>query len=66
VDYLDDPAAWGYRIYDLAALACWHLGLSDRATTWGRMALDLCPNDERLANNLAYYRPPGKEHRRIA
>jgi Flp pilus assembly protein TadD len=54
--YLDEPAACGYRLYDLAALACSHLGLIDQAIKWGSMALDLVPNDQRLANNLAYYR----------
>jgi glycosyltransferase involved in cell wall biosynthesis len=54
--YLDDPAAWGYRLYDLAALACLHLGLVDQAIKWGSMALDFVPNDQRLANNLAHYR----------
>jgi glycosyltransferase involved in cell wall biosynthesis len=54
--YLDEPAAWGYRLYDLAALACSHLGLIDQAIKWGSTALDFIPNDERLANNLAYYR----------
>ena len=54
--YLDDPAAWGYRLYDLAALACSHLGLIDQAIKWGGMALDLLSNDQRLANNLAHYR----------
>jgi glycosyltransferase involved in cell wall biosynthesis len=54
--YLDEPTAWGYRLYDLAALACFHLGLIDQAIKWGSMALDLVPNDQRLANNLANYR----------
>lgn len=54
--YLDDQAAWGYRLYDLAALACSHLGLIDQAIKWGSMALDFVPNDQRLANNLVHYR----------
>jgi glycosyltransferase involved in cell wall biosynthesis len=54
--YLDEPAAWGYRLYDLAALACFHLGLIDQAIKWGSMALELVPNDQRLANNLSSYR----------
>jgi glycosyltransferase involved in cell wall biosynthesis len=54
--YLDEPAAWGYRLYDLAALASSHLGLIDQAIKWGSTALDLVPNDQRLANNLAHYR----------
>jgi glycosyltransferase involved in cell wall biosynthesis len=54
--YLDEPVAWGYRLYDLAALACSHLGLIDQAIMWGATALDFIPNDPRLTNNLAYYR----------
>jgi hypothetical protein len=54
--YLDEAGAWGYPLYDLAALACSHLGLIDQAIKWGGMAVDLAPNDPRLANNLAHYR----------
>jgi glycosyltransferase involved in cell wall biosynthesis len=53
--YLDDPAAWGFRLYDLGALACSHLGLIDQANEWGRKALDLAPGDNRLVSNLAFY-----------
>ena len=53
--YLDDPNAWGFRIHDLAALACSHLGLIDQAIKHGTAALELSPGDKRLANNLAYY-----------
>jgi glycosyltransferase involved in cell wall biosynthesis len=62
--YLDEPAAWGYRLYDLAALACLHLGLTDQAIKWGSMALDLAPDDSRLSNNLGYYRKAGKQEGR--
>jgi hypothetical protein len=63
---LDEPAAWGYRLCDLMALACSHLGLVDQAIRWGSMALDLDPNDERLSNNLAYYRKAGRRECEIA
>jgi tetratricopeptide (TPR) repeat protein len=53
--YLDDPSSWGYRLYDLGALACSHLGLVDRAVEWGNIALNFIPDDRRLASNLAYY-----------
>ena len=53
--YLDEPQAWGFRIHDLAALACSHLGLIDQAIRHGTVALELSPEDKRLANNLAYY-----------
>ena len=54
--YLDDPDAWGFRLFDLGALACWHLGLIGQANEWGRKALDLAPSDRRLVDNLAFYR----------
>ena len=54
--YLDEPVACGYRLYDLGALACSHLGLTDQAIEWGSMAVDLAPDDGRLSNNLGCYR----------
>jgi len=53
--YLDEPDAWGYRLYDLAAIACFNLELTDQAIKWNSVALDLAPNNARLANNQAYY-----------
>ena len=54
--YLDDPDAWGYRLDDLSALACSHLGLIHHAIKYGTAALELRPMDQRLANNLVYYK----------
>jgi hypothetical protein len=54
--YLDEPDAFGYRLYDLAALTCSNLGLIDQAAKWGSVALDLAPSDERLSKNQVYYR----------
>ncbi|MBV8578790.1 MAG: glycosyltransferase family 2 protein [Acetobacteraceae bacterium] len=54
--YLDDVVAWGYRLYDLGAVACSHLGLIGRAIEWGTQALAFMPDDNRLTDNLAHYR----------
>jgi tetratricopeptide (TPR) repeat protein len=54
--YLDEPQAWGFRLHDLAALACSHLGLIDQAIKHGTTALELQPGDRRLTNNLGFYK----------
>jgi glycosyltransferase involved in cell wall biosynthesis len=53
--YTCDPEVWGYKPYDLAAIAAYNLGLKDEAIRYGQAAVDLSPNDERLARNLEYY-----------
>jgi hypothetical protein len=53
--YLDDPHCWGFRLFDLGAIACWHLNVMDRAVEWGRKALDLDPGNQRLQNNLDFF-----------
>jgi tetratricopeptide (TPR) repeat protein len=54
--YTVDPSVWGYKPYDLAAISAWNLGLKDKAIEYGAKAVELEPNDARLANNLKYYR----------
>jgi tetratricopeptide (TPR) repeat protein len=53
--YLDDPQCWGFRLYDLAAIAAWHLNVMDRAVEWGEKALELDPENQRLKNNLDFF-----------
>jgi tetratricopeptide (TPR) repeat protein len=53
--YLDDPQCWGFRIFDLGAIAAWHLNAMDRAVEWGRKALDLDPGNQRLKNNQDFF-----------
>src|SRR5580700_4100130 len=50
--YLDDEGCWGFRIYDLGAIAAWHLSAMDQAVAWGEQALALDPENQRLKNNL--------------
>jgi glycosyltransferase involved in cell wall biosynthesis len=53
--YLDDSHSWGFRLFDLGAIASWHLNAMDRAVEWGRKALELDPGDQRLKNNLDFF-----------
>jgi glycosyltransferase involved in cell wall biosynthesis len=53
--YLDDRAAWGFRLYDLGAIACWQLGLMEQAVTWGTIATEHDPCNERLKSNLHFF-----------
>lgn len=53
--YLDDPSCWGFRLFDLGAVASWHLKAIDRAVEWGQRALELDPANQRLKNNLEVF-----------
>jgi len=50
-----NPDAWSAAPYDLAAIAAWNLGQPDDAIRYGKEALALSPNDERLKANLEWY-----------
>lgn len=53
--FTSGPAPWGYKLYDLAALAAYNLGMRDMAIKYGELAINFEPNDQRLLNNLIYY-----------
>jgi hypothetical protein len=53
--YLDDSHCWGFRLFDLGAIASWHLNVMDRAVDWGQKALELDPGNQRLKNNLDFF-----------
>jgi hypothetical protein len=53
--YLDDAQCWGFRLYDLGAIAAWHLNAMDRAVEWGTKAAELDPDNQRLKNNLDFF-----------
>ena len=55
LDYLCEADAWGWLPYDLAALACWHLGSKAAARFYGEQACRLAPTDSRLRTNLEWY-----------
>lgn len=55
LDYLCEEFAWGHLPYDLAAIASYNLGYMKKALEYGKIAVELNPNDPRLINNLSYY-----------
>jgi glycosyltransferase involved in cell wall biosynthesis len=56
LDYLCEEFAWGATPYDLAALSAYHLGHKGEAIAYGKEALALEPDNERLQRNLSFYR----------
>lgn len=55
LDYIVEDFAWGFEVYDLAALAAYNLGLYESARRYGEKAVELNPTDERLKRNLVFY-----------
>lgn len=56
LDYMCESNAYGSVLYDLSAVACYNLGLYDKAAEYGAQAVILSPDDERLKNNLVFYK----------
>jgi tetratricopeptide (TPR) repeat protein len=54
-EYLSEAWAWGSEPYDLAAISAYHTGRKDEAIKYGEKAVELSPNDGRLASNLVWY-----------
>lgn len=50
--YLVEPDAWGYRLYDFGAIACYRLGMYERSACHARAAYAMEPGNERLERNL--------------
>lgn len=61
--YTCDPAVWGAKPHDLLALAAHHLGLRSEAIEHGTIAVQMAPQDPRLAANLEFYKktPVGEQ-----
>lgn len=51
--YISEAACWGPLPWDLLSIACWRLGLRDRARKAVQQALLLAPEDQRLQKNKA-------------
>ena len=51
MSYINEPASWGPKPYDLASLACYYLGLYEKALRYVNEAVRLAPADERLQAN---------------
>lgn len=47
--------AWDATPYDMAAIACYHLGLKERALEYSKEAIKTSPEDNRLRDNHALY-----------
>lgn len=54
--YVEDPTAWGFRPYDLVAVSSWYLGDKQKALNYGSIALEMNPEDQRLKNNMEFYK----------
>lgn len=54
--FLAESWAWGHMAYDLMAISCWQLGKWNLAYKYGKEAVKISPNDERLLKNLAFYK----------
>lgn len=54
-DYMVENFAWGYILYDLAAIAAYRLGDRKNALKYGLIAVQKEPQDSRLIANLGYY-----------
>lgn len=55
LEYLCEDFAWGSIPYDLASIACWHLGLRLLGKRFLDEALELDPDNERLINNKRFF-----------
>ena len=55
-DFMSEEWAYGHMAYDLVAISAWQLEQWDDALRYGEMALEISPNDERLQNNVKFYR----------
>lgn len=50
--YLVESDAWGYELYDLAAISCYRLGLYEKSHNYAVIACQMNPTDPRLKQNL--------------
>lgn len=55
-DFMSEEWAYGHMAYDLVAISAWQLEQWDDALRYGELAAEMSPNDERLQNNLKFYR----------
>lgn len=50
--YMSDPKAWGYYLYDIGSISAYCIGSTTTALAWGKKAIELNPDDQRLKDNL--------------
>jgi tetratricopeptide (TPR) repeat protein len=54
--YLMEPDAWDYHLYDLGAIACYWIGMGEKAIEYADMAITMEPEDQRLKDNAELIR----------
>ena len=59
LEYIVEDFAWGFEVYDLAAISSYNLGLYSQAFEYGKKAVELNPTEQRLTVNLEFYRAKG-------
>lgn len=52
--YTCDPAVWGAQPHDLASIAAWHLGMTEKSIEQAKLAVEKEPDNERLQKNLDF------------
>ena len=55
LSFISEEWAWTHTPYDLIAVAAWNLGAFEMALEYGKKAVEISPNDERLQKNLKFY-----------
>lgn len=53
--FMSEEWAWTHTPYDLVAVTAWKLGAYELAAEYGKKAIEITPDDERLQNNLKFY-----------
>jgi len=53
---MSESWAWGHMAADLVAVSAWQLDNWKEAYKFGKIALKLSPNDERLKKNMQFYK----------
>lgn len=54
LEYLCEAEAWGEAPHDYASIACYRLGMFDKALKYANEAVAINPNDERLQKNVEF------------
>lgn len=55
-EFMSEAWAWGHMAWDLVAISAWQLGQWEDALKYGEIAAEMSPEDERLTNNVKFYR----------
>jgi glycosyltransferase involved in cell wall biosynthesis len=56
LEYLCEADAWSWKPHDLMAISCYYLGRYKEAYENGKMAIEFNKTDERLINNMGFYK----------